>query len=250
MGCTPGDISCGSDERPLRSVTLSAFQIGETEVTLAQWEAVMGRANSDPNFFNFSSCDQCPVNEVSWYDAVVFCNRMSELKGLKPCYYSDAGYTQVYGKSGGVWSLPNSGVVYRNTSAKGYRLPTEAEWEYAARGGSTLNIYSGSNNADGVAWCNTGSINPVKRKFPNGYGLYDMSGNVSEWCADWYGSYPSTAQSNPTGPSSSGGSGKVVRGGSWNNFGLQGCRVTARGSYSPSDRNLYSALGFRLALSN
>ncbi len=241
MGCTPGDPNCESDESPVHSVTLSAFLMGETEVTQAQWQTVMG---SNPSYF--SSCAQCPVEQVSWYDAVVFCNRLSELQGLGPCYFADAAFTQVYGKSGGSWSLPNSGEVHRNPSAKGYRLPTEAEWEYAARGGSATNIYAGSNNVDEVAWYNENSSNgtkPVKGKLANGYGLYDMSGNVWEWCQDWYGGYSAEAQTDPQGPS--GASSRVPRGGGWDNY-AQYCRASRRSNDPPSYR--YLNLGFRLAL--
>ena len=243
MGCTTGDLNCQSDESPVRSVTLSAFQIGETEVTQGQWLSVMG-----VNLSNFTSpvCAQCPVEQVSWYDAVVFCNRLSELQGRTPCYYSDAGYTQVYGKSGGTWSLPNSGTVYWNPAAKGYRLPTEAEWEYAARGGSATNIYSGSSTVDNVAWyaTNSGSrTKAVKGLFQNGYGLYDMSGNVWELCWDGYDTYPSSAQTNPTGPSTA--SDRVSRGGGWFND-ARFSRVSRRDDIAPSFRGY--DLGFRLAL--
>jgi len=241
MGCTPGDPNCSYLEHPVRPVTLSTFQISETEVTQAQWQAVMG---SNPSAF--SSCAQCPVEQVSWYDAVVFCNRLSEAQGLIPCYYADAGFTQVYGKSGGTWSLPNSGEVYWNPSAKGYRLPTEAEWEYAARGGSATNIYSGSNNVDEVAWHYGNNspygTKPVKGKSPNGYGLYDMSGNVWEWAWDWFQQgYPSSAEKNPTGPST--GAFRVLRGGSWNNL-AGNCRSADRFTGYPDNRN--DLVGFRL----
>jgi formylglycine-generating enzyme required for sulfatase activity len=241
MGCTLGDPNCSNNESPVHTVTLSAFQIGEAEVTQALWQSVMG---SNPS--NFYYCAQCPVESVSWYDAVVFCNRLSETQGLVPCYYADAGFTQVYGKSGGSWSLLNSGEVYRNPSAKGYRLPTEAEWEYAARGGSATNIYSGSNNIDEVAWYygnnNPWGTKPVKGKLANGYGLYDMTGNVWEWCQDRYGDYSSSAQTNPEGPDT--GSLRVRRGGTWS-YAPQDCRVAFRVWDSPSRRS--DDLGFRLA---
>jgi sulfatase modifying factor 1 len=241
MGCTSGDTECDGAERPVRNVTLSAFQMGETEVTQAQWQAVMG---SNPS--SFLGCATCPVEQVSWLDAVVFCNRLSEAQGLKPCYYSDAGFTQVYGKSGSSWTLPNAGTVVRDPSAKGYRLPTEAEWEYAARGGNNSHIYSGGNTVGNVAWYTANSSSktqPVKGKQANGYGLYDMSGNVWEWCQDWYGSYPASAQTNPTGPTLA--SYRVLRGGGWNRD-AQGCRASRRDYSSPSFR-LFN-LGFRLAL--
>jgi formylglycine-generating enzyme len=129
-------------------------------------------------------------------------------------------------------------------------LPTEAEWEYAARGGSTgtATKYAGSNTIGEVAWYGSNSGNktqPVGQKRPNELGLYDMSGNLWEWCADWYGSYSSTSQTNPQGPSS--GSNRVIRGGSWYNY-AQNCRVANRYRYVPENRN-YN-LGFRLVLSS
>jgi formylglycine-generating enzyme required for sulfatase activity len=242
MGCTPGDANCGSNETPVRTVTLSTFQISETEVTQAQWQAVMG---SNPSYN--ASCASCPVEQVSWYDAVVFCNRLSEVLGLTPCYFADAGFTQVYGKNGNTWSLPNGGEVYWNPAAKGYRLPTEAEWEYAARGGSVTNIYSGSNNVDEVAWYSGNNSSygtkPVKGKSPNGYGLYDMSGNVFEWVWDWYGNYPSSPDTNPTGPSD--GANPVIRGGS-GGINAESCRSAYRTYTNPNNRN--NGVGFRLVL--
>ena len=165
---------------------------------------------------------------------------------MAPCYYADAGFTQVYGKSGGTWSLPNSGKVYWNPTAKGYRLPTEAEWEYAARGGSATNICSGSNNVAEVAWYDSnsgGKSQPVKGKSPNGYQLYDMSGNVFEWVWDWYGNYPSSPDTDPTGPS--GGTYPVIRGGSWA-FPTGQCRSASRNIDNPGNRNI--VVGFRLVL--
>lgn len=241
MGCTPGDPYCQNEESPVRSVALSSFRIGEAEVTQGQWQAVMGGANPS----NFSGCSQCPVEQVSWYDAVVFCNRLSEMEGLTPVYYSDAGFTQIYGKNNGSWSLPNGGSVHWNPNAAGYRLPTEAEWEYAARGGSLTNIYSGSNNIDEVAWYD-GNNSPfgtktVKGKRSNAYGLYDMSGNVWEWCWDWYDNYPADTQTDPAGPST--GEGRVFRGGYFSNA-TWNCRVSVRAGITPLYRNIY--LGFRV----
>jgi len=242
MGCTTGDPNCQSDESPQHSVTLSRFEISDGEVTQAQWQSLMG---SNPSSFVSPACPQCPVDAVSWYDAVVYCNRLSEAQGLAPCYFSDAAYTQVYGKSGGTWSLPNSGTVYWNPSAKGYRLPTEAEWEYAARGGSATNLYSGSSTIDQVAWYTTNSgsrTKAVKGLFANGFGLYDMSGNVWEWCWDWYSVYSSSPSSDPRGPDT--GSFRVRRSGSWVSYPRY-CRVAYRDVNSPGVR--VNDLGFRLA---
>ena len=243
MGCTPGDPNCGTDEFPVHSVTLSAFQIGETEVTQEQWLSVIEWVN--PSFFKDPPCPQCPVEQVSWYDALVYCNRLSELEGLTPCYYSDSDFTQVYGKSGSIWVFPNSGTVYWNPAAKGYRLPTEAEWEYAARGGSATNIYSGGNTLTDVGWHDEnsgGSTKAVKGLLPNGYGLYDMSGNVWECCWDLHSVYPSSSQVNPVGPLSGGF--RVLRGGDWRHS-AEGCRLARRGMTGNYYRNFN--VGFRLA---
>jgi formylglycine-generating enzyme required for sulfatase activity len=239
MGCTTGDTNCESDEYPVHSVILSSFLMGASEVTQELWEYMIG---SNPSSFN--SCGQCPVENVSWFDAVAFCNRLSESQGLIPCYYSDTGYVQVYGKNGSTWSLPNNGTVYWNRAAKGYRLPTEAEWEYAARGGET-NLYSGSGTIDNVAWYASNSGNKthsVKGLQHNGYGLYDMSGNVFEVCWDLSGNYSSTTQIDPVGASS--GSFRSMRGGSWNTL-TQHSRISNRGGVPFSGR--YHYIGFRLA---
>jgi formylglycine-generating enzyme required for sulfatase activity len=239
MGCTSGDIACYSSERPVRNVTLSPFQIGITEITQAEYQSIMG---NNPSYF--IGCNNCPVEQVSWYDAIVFCNRLSESQGLQPSYYSDAAFTQVYGKSGNSWNLPNAGNIFWNQAAKGFRLPTEAEWEYAARGGSRTDFYPGGFILDNYAWfsANSGSrTRPVKGKEWNGSGLYDIGGNVWEWCWDWHGAYPATSQANPIGASS--GSRKVLRGGSWN-VAARDCRVSSRSDNNPSLR-LYNA-GFRV----
>jgi formylglycine-generating enzyme required for sulfatase activity len=211
MGCTSEQSDCDSDEKPTRRVTVRDFYIGKYEVTQKEWRDVMG---SNPS--SFKNCgDDCPVESVSWNDVQEFIRKLNQKTGKK------------------------------------YRLPTEAEWEYAARGGSQSKgyKYSGSNNIDNVAWYtgNGGSkTNPVGRKQPNELGIYDMSGNVWEWVSDWYGSnyYGSGVNNNPTGPSS--GSYRVDRGGSWFNFALI-CRVANRDYGHPDGRD--SGLGFRLALS-
>ena len=207
MGATSEMKEAFSDEEPTHQVTLSSYYIGETEVTQALWEAVMG---SNPSF---SIGDNLPVESVSWDDCQTFISRLSSLTG------------------------------------KRFRLPTEAEWEFAARGGnqSRHTRYSGSSRIDNVAWYDENSdykTHPVKIKQPNELGLYDMSGNVREWCQDWYGSYSSYAQTDPTGAGS--GSDRVIRDGSWSHTPW-GCRSSYRGHGAPelSDEDL----GLRLALS-
>ncbi|MDR1633204.1 MAG: SUMF1/EgtB/PvdO family nonheme iron enzyme [Dysgonamonadaceae bacterium] len=200
------------DERPAHSVTLSNYSIGKYEVTQGLWKAVMGTYPGEAPTSSYGLGDNYPVYNVSWSDATTFIDKLSELTG------------------------------------KNYHLPTEAEWEYAARGGkySQGYEYNGSNDVNSVAWYdgNSGSSHPVGTKSPNELGIYDMSGNVWEWCYDWYDSYSSSAQTNPQG--SSGGSFRVIRGGSWD-FGSINCRVSFRCLSTPGIRFIY--LGFRLALS-
>ena len=198
MGSTSGD----NDEKPVHNVTLDSYYIGETEITQAQWRAIMG---TNPSSY---TGDNRPVENVSWEDAQKFCKKLSELTG------------------------------------KRYVLPTEAQWEYAARGGNKSKgyTYSGSNSVGEVAkYDSSGGHSSVKSKKPNELGIYDMSGNVYEWCSDWYGSYGSSAQTNPQGPSS--GSKRVLRGGSWDRNSSY-CRAANRNYYDPSGR--YGNYGFRV----
>ena len=195
-----------SDEKPVHSVTLSGYYIGKTEVTQALWKVVMG---SNP-----SSCkgDNLPVEQVSWNDCQKFIRKLNSLTG------------------------------------QNFRLPTEAEWEFACRGGNNSRgyKYSGSNYIDNVAWYDGNSgdkTHPVGTKAPNELGIYDMTGNVWEWCADWYGDYSSGAQTNPKGPYD--GSDRVDRGGGWLSDALY-CRSSTRYYLSPGHRD-YS-LGLRLSL--
>ena len=202
-----GDIwgDGGSDEKPVHNVTVSDFYIGKYEVTQAQWQEIMG---SNPSYFDYNS-DKHPVDNVSWEDVQEFITKLNQKTGKK------------------------------------YRLPTEAEWEYAARGGYNYK-YSGSDTLTDVAWYydNSGQkTHSVGQKRPNKLGVYDMSGNVWEWCQDWYGSYSSASQTNSTGPSS--GSNRVFRGGGWGTSALA-CRVSCRNYSTPS--NWFIDCGFRLAL--
>ncbi|MBO6051417.1 MAG: SUMF1/EgtB/PvdO family nonheme iron enzyme [Bacteroidales bacterium] len=215
MGCTSEQGSdCYSHEKPSHQVTLSDFCIGETEVTQALWKAVMGSEPSYNGWWTneYGRGDSYPAYRVSWDDCQEFILKLNALTG------------------------------------KTFRLPTEAEWEYAARGGNKSKgyKYAGGNVIGDVAWYDdngSSTTHPVKGKQPNELGLYDMSGNVWEWCQDWKGDYSSSSQTNPTGPSS--GSYRVRRGGSWN-YDAGYCRVFYRGYEYPVNHLEY--LGFRLSL--
>lgn len=202
MGPTSGD----SDEQPVHSVTISKdYYIGETEVTQELWTTVMG---SNPSYFTSDS--QLPVETVSWNDCQTFITKLNSLTGAT------------------------------------FRLPTEAEWEFAACGGNKSQgyTYSGSNTIGNVAWYTDNSSRKtyvVKTKSPNELGIYDMSGNVLEWCQDWYGSYSSAAVTDPTGASS--GSHRVARGGAWDSS-ADGCRCATRNYFTPTF--MYNYLGLRL----
>ena len=209
MGANTNDNNAESLEKPRHLVSLSNYYIGQTEVTQELWTAVMG---SNPS--KFTDSDQLPVDCVTWNDCQDFVTKLNELTGEK------------------------------------FRLPTEAEWEFAARGGmKTKNYkYSGSDNIDEVAWYkgNAGDApHPVATKAPNELGLYDMSGNSRELVSDWYGNYQSTAQVNPTGPST--GTNKVERGGSWYHDAKY-CRISSRYYSKPTDK--FTNVGFRIALSS
>ena len=212
MGASDGDTQASNSEKPAHQVTLSGYSICETEVTQALWVAVMG---SNPSYFTSANGYEDdlsrPVEEVSWEDCQTFITKLNQMTG------------------------------------KTFRLPTEAEWEYAARGGKYSHdyVYSGGDDLNEVAWYrNNGDVqtHAVAQKLPNELGLYDMSGNVYEWCQDWYDSYSSEAQTNPTGPTS--GTKRVMRGG---NVGdTSSCRVSFRTSNTPSSKA--NGLGLRLAM--
>ena len=208
MGATSEMKDPYSDEKPVHQVTLTNdYYMGKYEVTQALWQAVMG---SNPS--NFKG-DNLPVETVNWNDCQEFISKLNSLTGRK------------------------------------FRLPTEAEWEYAARGGKKSRgyQYSGSRKISDVAWYEGNSrskTHPVGRKQANELGIYDMSGNVWEWCSDWYGSYSSSSQTNPTGADS--GAGRVCRGGGWCDDAVC-CRLSYRYGHTPDSRRTY--LGLRLALS-
>jgi len=236
-----GSRNGGIDEKPVHSVTVSSFYISKYEVTNEEFCKFLNAYGSDKvksgsysgqtmiydkksgsypwgvyksgsSWYPISGYAKHPVIYVTWYGANEYCKWLSQ------------------------------------TTGKTYRLPTEAEWEYAARGGVDTHgrayQYAGSNNIDDVAWYSSNSGNkthPVGTKSPNSLGIYDMSGNVWEWCSDWYGSYSSSSQTNPQGASS--GSNRVRRGGGWN-YHAAGCRVADRYSLTPTYSNDY--LGFRV----
>ncbi len=218
-----GSDTGGDDEKPVHSVTVSSFYMGKYPVTQKEWQAVMG---SNPSRF---TGDKSPVESITWYQAVEFCNKLSQKEGLTPAY------------------TINGTNVSCNWNADGYRLPTEAEWEFAARGGKLSKgySYSGSNNLDEVGWYDSNSSRQTKdvgTKRANELGIYDMSGIVWEWCWDWYGDYSSSAETNPRGATS--GSCRVVRGGCWGGYDY-GCQVARRGYVDPDDS--YDIFGFRLS---
>ena len=208
MGATSEMKDPYDDEKPVHQVTLTNdYYMGKYEVTQALWQAVMGK---NPSYFKG---DNLPVNYVRWKDCQRFISKLNSMTGRK------------------------------------FRLPTEAEWEYAARGGKKSRgyQYSGSSNISDVAWYDGNSgdkTHPVGTKQANELGIYDMTGNVLEWCQDWYGSYYSSSQTNPTGATS--GSARVSRGGGWN-CNASYCRLSVRFYYTPDFR--LDILGLRLALS-
>ncbi|NLW18678.1 MAG: formylglycine-generating enzyme family protein [Candidatus Cloacimonetes bacterium] len=217
MGSNDGDDYA----EPIHKVTVSSFWIGKYEVTQKEWMEVMEYNPSE------RKGETLPVENISWYDAVEYCNERSIREGLTPCY-SGSGSN-----------------ITCDWNANGYRLPTEAEWEYAARGGSKSKgyKYSGSDKINTVAWHSGNSgrrTHEVGGKNPNKLGIHDMSGNVFEWCWDLYGSYPSGVQTNPHG--ATGDSDRVLRGGCWD-ASAGYCTVSYRGLNDATSS--YSDIGFR-----
>ena len=215
-------------EKPVHSVTVSDFYIGRYEVTQELYMSVMGKNPAR----NYGVGDNYPVYSVTWYDAVEFCNKLSDKEGLDRCYSSSGANTKC------------------DFNVNGYRLPTEAEWEYVARGGNKSKgyKYSGSDDIGSVAEYkgnNDQTTKPVGGKIANELGIYDMSGNVWEWCWDWKANYSSNVQTNPYGQLC--GFSRVYRGGGWC-FNAKNCRNANRDYYYPTGS--FSSLGFRLSRSN
>jgi len=243
-----GDVKNeGSDhEKPVHTVMLTGFYMSKYEVTQAQYQAVMG---TNPSYFisdpaSGENQGNRPVEQVSWYDAIEFCNALSIKEGLNPYYSIDKVNKDPNNNSSDTLKW----TVTINSTTNGYRLPTEAQWEYAAKGGNGSPgnyTYAGSNTVGDVGWYNNNSGNKtheVGKKSPNGLGLYDMSGNVQEWCWDWYGNYTGETQDNSLGAVT--GSIRMERGGSWINDG-QSLRSASRflGLFPPER---HGSVGFRL----
>ena len=222
---TLGDDAGENDERPAHRVRLAAFYMDACEVSQASFKALLGRNPS-----KMQGLDR-PVERISWFSAVQYCNMRSSREGFKPCY--------------------DLKTLACDFSADGYRLPTEAEWEYACRAGTTTSWSFGGNPGALAkhAWfkgCAEKTTHPVKQKQPNPWGLYDMHGNVAEWCNDYYADhYDPAAAENPRGPTT--GSKRVLRGGSWMSD-EDDCRCAARQSEPPGLADTcfgYEAYGFR-----
>jgi formylglycine-generating enzyme required for sulfatase activity len=257
---TMGD-SFGLGDAPTRTVTLDAFYMGKYEVTKAEWDEVRtwGLANGYTDLaVGSGNASNHPVQSITWYMMVKWCNARSQKEGLTPVYYTNDAQTSIY-KTGSV-NVTNAQVKW---TANGYRLPTEAEWEKAARGG-----FSGKRFpwGDTISWSqanysatpyfsydlepdhfNSRPIFAVGFFDANGYGLYDMTGNVWEWCWDWYGAYASSSETNPRGVAS--GTRRVYRGGSSGSDALR-CHVAYRASLGGEGYNWSDDKGFRVVRSS
>lgn len=257
-----GEISPG--EIPVHSVHVSEFYIDQHLVTKALWDRV--RLFNDGNGYGFENQGKArgenhPVHTIDWFDAVKWCNARSEMDGLTPCYYANSGLTAVYRVS--------KIAPYVNWTANGYRLPTEAEWEKAARGGVSGSRYPWGNtithqNANYLSLASYdvyGDVSPTRGYHPNfkdgtspytspvgyfapnGYGLYDMAGNTWHWCWDWFGIYSATPQTDPRGPAGPNAAAeRILRGGSWRSHIHHGIRCAARYQSKPDYQVVDEAL--------
>ncbi|MFO1432956.1 MAG: formylglycine-generating enzyme family protein [Candidatus Competibacteraceae bacterium] len=224
MGSPDSDDMARDNEKPQHEVTIGYFRIGVTPVTVELYRAVMSKPSSPGS----ETEGRQPITDVTWYDAIEFCNRLSQRAGYRPCYVRRFGR----------WRC--------DWRADGYRLPTEAEWEYACRAGTTTRYFFSDDPAglDAYAWYdgNTNTVQPVATKRANPWGLYDMHGNVWEWCWDRYGPYSPAAARNPRGPTRSKSEWRVVRGGSFVDSPLY-LRSALRGIFDPERRSRRT--GFR-----
>lgn len=251
---TMGDTKGGGEaaEIPTHSVTIGSFYMGKHEVTQAEYNSIMG---SNPAT-GHGVGDNYPVYYVSWYSALKYCNLRSMAEGLTPVYKIGSSTVPATTNPANWGPVPTaSNDDWNNAScdwtANGYRLPTEAEWEYAARGASSSPdyLYSGSDDINAVAWYSTNwglanqASHEVEALAPNGIGAYDMSGNVWEWCWDWYSIYSVDSKVNPVGPN--GGTYRLVRGGVWYESPAS-CRVSYRNAYSFYPQNSDRSYGFRV----
>jgi formylglycine-generating enzyme required for sulfatase activity len=230
------------DEKPVRKISIPAFYMDETPITYADFKKYVAEGGNKSAYWKYDTYNQNsqPVTGLNWYHAIDFCNWRSAKEGLQSVYEKVEGYD--------VWNHPK---WKRNPKANGYRLPTEAEFEYAARGGLSKKKYPWGNDFDdsfanydneqGVMvgdWCRLADVNEGKQ---NSFGLYNMSGNIWHWCDSWYGSYNSRDTLNPQGAKS--GRSKILRGGSWGSISPKYLRVSARSYSSPSNYNF--EMGFR-----
>ena len=265
MGSPTTELGRQSDET-LHQVTLTkGFYMAKHQITQEQYQSVMG---SNPSYFTIANGmlpdgtevqGKRSVEMVSWYDALVFCNKLSIKEGLTPAYSMQKLDNTGTSTNPDEWgSVPTGSDTRWNAvtiviGSKGYRLPTEAQWEYACRAGSPTAWYTGGTenaalqNAAWYAGTHAGNANgkthEVGIKNANAWGLYDMHGNVYEWCWDWYGSYSAGDQTDPEGAVT--GTYRVIRGGSWNNNG-QNLRSAYRNNDNPNNRN--NNIGFRILL--
>lgn len=249
MGATQEQVPYSyPKEFPAHKVQMPDFLIGKYEITQNQWIAVMG----DNPSLNKNAANNHPVEYVDWMSSIIFCNEATladaTISNDQLVYFKDAAFSIPYTKADYKGNGDSDiGTVYIDYSKTGYRLPTEAEWEFAARGGLSdqMTVYAGNNNIEqvGIYTKNSGwDTYPVGSKYPNEVGAYDMTGNVWEFTNDWYGPYPTVLTVNPKGPAA--GTHKVVRGGAYD-FTERMCRVASRYMALANDKD--SDIGFRVA---